>query len=252
MYREITENGLLMNDKMFITFNDLAWSAHCFYYRSVGDRKYCRIMSDTSFIYRLQKTPFEITPSEFEQNVLLDYVNISSYDLLVEHKLAENILEKIVGLQPDVSALQDFTFLDCDFSNKATNESIIKIYGLLSSVPGIWITGVSKIAHLLNSRLLVMLNLDVSNHFGILENSTGIIEWLKIMQAHALAVTQDFHAQGLHGTPEEYLSEKLGYSKQGCRKPLAKYLDEYYWLRFADNLPIPPVWVPTDYALTIH
>ena len=86
-----------MNEKKFtIKFSDLAWSAHCFYYRSVGDRKYCRIMSDTSFIQRLQRMPFEITPSEFEQKALLDYVNISSYDLLIEHKLAENMLEKIL------------------------------------------------------------------------------------------------------------------------------------------------------------
>jgi hypothetical protein len=25
---------------------------------------------------------------------------------------------------------------------------------------------------------------------------------------------------------------------------LVKYLDEYFWLRFGDNLPVPPRWVP--------
>ena len=97
-----------------------------------------------------------------------------------------------------------------------------------------------------------MLNLDISSHFGILEGNTGLIDWLRIMQTHALDITQDFRDQGLSGTPEDYLSEKLGYAKQGCSKSLAKYLDEYYWLRFADNMPVPPVWVPTDYASTLH
>ena len=105
-------------------------------------------------------------------------------------------------------------------------------------------TGVSKIAHLLNEKILVLLNLDISSHFGVLENSSGLIEWLKIMQGSAKQVTDDFYQRGFSGTPEEFISEKLGYMSHGCHKSLAKYLDEYYWLRFADDLPIPPPWIP--------
>ena len=240
-----------MNEKSFnINFHDMAWAAFCFYYRSIADRKYCNIMGDTVFIQKLRQTPFEITPSEFEQKVLLGYVNISSYDLLVGHKFAERLLEKIIGLQPEVSALQDLQLLNCNFSDSNVTERITRIYSLLSSVPGLWITGASKIAHLLNNKLHAPLNLDISTHFGLLEGSNGLVDWLKILQNNARQVTDDFHNQGFLGTPEEFISEKLGYTKNGCRKSLVKYLDEYYWLRFADNLPIPPRWTPLECAST--
>ena len=228
-----------------VTFNDLAWAALCFYYRSIADKKYCRIICDTPFIERLRQSPHEITPSEFEQKVLLDYVSISNYDLLIEHKIAEHLLESIVGLQLDVSALQGLTLLDCDLSDTDIADRIKRIYAALHSAPGLWVTGVSKIAHLLNDRLLALLNPDISAHFSLLDDTSGLISWTKILQDSATQVTRDFQDRGYPGTPEDFISEKLGYTRNGCHKSLAKYLDEYYWLRFADSLPIPPPWTPT-------
>ncbi len=228
-----------------LNFNDLAWAALCFYYRSVADRKYCKILGDSEFITRLRQTPFEIKPEEFEQKVLLDHVNIESYDLLIGHRLAERILQKIIGLQPDVAALRNMTLLDCDLSDSSIAERITRVYSTLYSIEGLWLTGVSKIAHLLNDKLLVLLNIDISTHFNILEGSSGLVEWLKIMQGSARQATDDFHNRGFSGTPEAFISEKLGYTSYGCHKSLAKYLDEYYWLCFADVLPIPPPWTPS-------
>jgi hypothetical protein len=121
----------------------------------------------------------------------------------------------------------------------------MRVYSTLFSIQGLWQTGVSKIAHLLNDKLLVLSNLDISSHFGVLEGGSGLVEWLKIMQGSARQVTDDFHNRGFSGTPEIFISEKLGYASHGCHKSLAKYLDEYYWLRFADVLPIPPPWTPS-------
>jgi len=243
--RKLTEaQPIVSKEQTKINFNDLAWAALCFYYRSIADRKYCKIMGDTEFITKLRQTPFEIKPAEFEQKVLLEHVNIESYDLLIECRLAEHILEKVIGLQPDVSALQNLTLLDCDLSDSDIVERIARIYSTLYSIQGLLLTGVSKIAHLLNDKLLVLLNLDISNHFGVLEGSSGLTEWLKIMQESARQVTSDFHDRGFSGTPEAFISEKLGYTRHGCHKSLVKYLDEYYWLRFADSLPIPPPWTP--------
>ncbi len=235
----------MVDTQTILTFNDLAWAALCFYYRSIADRKYCKIMGDTEFITKLRQTPFEIKPEEFEQKVILDHVNIESYDLLIGHRLAERILEKIIGLQPTVSALQDLTLLSCDLSDSNMAERITSVYSTLFSIQGLWLTGVSKIAHLLNDKLLVLLNLDISTHFGILEGSSGLVEWLKIMQGSARQATDDFHNRGFSGTPEAFISEKLGYTSHGCHKSLVKYLDEYYWLYYADVLPIPPPWTPS-------
>ena len=228
-----------------VNFNDIAWAAVCFYYRSIADRKYCKILGDTPFMEKLRQTPHDVTASEFEKKVLLDYVRIINYDVLIEHKLAERLLENIVGLQPYVSALQGLTLLDCDLSDSAIADRIEKIYTALYSVPGLWVTGVSKIAHLLNDKLLVLLNTDISDQFRLLDDSTAVINWSKFLQNSARQVTRDFEERGYQGTPEEFISEKLGYTRHGCHKSLVKYLDEYYWLRFADSLPIPPPWIPT-------
>jgi hypothetical protein len=108
----------------------------------------------------------------------------------------------------------------------------------------LWLTGTSKITHLLNNKLFAVLNLDISNHFGLLEGNTSLVQWLGVTQQNAQEVTQDFHEQGFSDSPEKYLSDKLGYTSLGYEKSLVKFLDEYFWLRFGDNLPIPPRWVP--------
>ena len=228
-----------------VNFNDIAWAAVCFYYKSVADIQYCKILGDKPFIEKLRETPHSITVSELEQKVLLDYVNIISDDVPIKHKLTERLLQNIIDLQPDVSSLQGLTLLDCDLSDSAIAKSIEKIYGSLSLIPGLWVTGVSKIAHLFNDKLLALLNLDISAHFVLQDDSVAFTAWLKFLQDSAKQVTRDFQERGYQGTPEEFISEKLGYARHGCHKSLVKYLDEYYWLRFSDNLPIPPPWIPT-------
>jgi len=201
-------------------------------------------MRDTAFLSKLREAPFDISPLEFEEKVILNHVNIENYDLLIGHNLAQNVLNKIVELQPEVSSLQNVTLLDCDLSDSEVTEKINRVYAGLYSIQGLWLTGVSKIAHLLNDKLFAILNLDISNHFGLLEGNTSLVQWLGVTQQNAQEVTQDFHEQGFSGSPEKYLSDKLGYTSLGYEKSLVKFLDEYFWLRFGDNLPVPPRWVP--------
>ncbi|MFC1875209.1 hypothetical protein ACFLY3_03600 [Chloroflexota bacterium] len=228
-----------------MNFNQLSWGALCFYYRSAGDNKYGRIMKDTSFLYRLRESPADISVAEFEEKVILGHVNIENYDLLIGHNLAGNVLAKIIELQPDISDLKDVSLRNCNLSDSEVVEKINRIYNALYSIRGLWLTGVSKISHLLNDRLLVLLNLDISNHFKLLEGNTNLIQWLKITQKNIQEVTEDFHKQGYSCSPEEFLSDKLGYTKYGYQKSLAKFIDEYFWLRFGDNLPVPPMWTPS-------
>jgi len=227
-----------------MNFNQLSWGAFCFYYRSGGDYRYGRMMKDTAFLSKLRRNPGDISPLEFEEKVILHHVNIENYDLLVGHNLARNILAKIIELHYDTSYLQDFTILDCDLSDENIVGKINRIYTGLYSVHGLWLTGVSKIAHLLNDELLPILNLNISNHFGLLEGDTSLLQWLRITQQNAREVVADFNNQGFQGLPSTYLSDKLGYSEMGYQKSLVKFLDEFFWLRFGDHLPLPPRWVP--------
>lgn len=227
-----------------MNFSQLSWGALCFYYRSIGDNKYSKIMRDTDFLARLRQEPFSINAKEFEEKVLLDHVNIENYDLLLGHGLAKSVLERIVKLQPVTSSLLDITLLDCDLSDTETINKINKIYASIYSISGLWLTGASKIVHLLNDKLFPILNLNISRHFGILEGDTNLIQWVKITQQNAREVIEDFQKRGLEGSVEKFLSEKLGYSRYGYEKSLVKFLDEFFWLRFGDNLPVPPRWVP--------
>jgi len=225
-------------------FSDLSWAAFCFYYRSVGDQKYGRIMRDTSFMSKLREVPSDISVSEFEQKVILDYVSIESYDLLIKHKLAESIVAKIVDLQPEISSLQNSTILNCSLSDEDIAERIKAIYLGFHEVHGLWVTGISKVLHLLNNELFPILNPDIADHFRLPEDKPIPVDWLTLIQQNAQEVTKDFHEHGFSGSPETFLSEKLGYTSTGYQKSLIKFIDEYYWLRVGDRLPIPPGWVP--------
>jgi hypothetical protein len=227
-----------------LDFNELAWAAVCFNYRSLGDNKYAKIMRDGSFIRRLRTAPSEISVDELEQKLVLDYIRVESYDLLVGHKLAGNILTTIGELEAETLSLSDISLLECDLSNADLVNKIRKVYEKLGAIYGLWLTGASKIAHILNDRLFIILSLDLSRHFKITEDGTGLVQWLSVMQENGLQVAQDFQERGFHGSPEQFLSDNLGYTDLGYQKSLVKFLDEYYWLRFGDNLPIPPRWTP--------
>ena len=104
--------------------------------------------------------------------------------------------------------------------------------------------GVSKIAHVLNHRLFVPVNVSTLSYFGLFGEADGFIKWLEIAQQNAREIVDDFDNLGFDGTPEDYLSERLGYVNVGCHKSLARFIDEYFWLRIGENLPVPPKWIP--------
>ena len=186
----------------------------------------------------------DINIKEFEEKLILSHINIENYDLLIGNNLARQVLAEIVKLQPEMALLKDVTLLDCDLSNSDLTDDITKVYQSLYSINGLWLTGVSKIAHLLNDRLFALLNLDISSHFNLLGGTTNLLQWLKITQQNMQEVATSFREQGFSGSPEQFLSDKLTYSEHGCQKSLVKFLDEYFWIRFGDNLPIPPKWAP--------
>lgn len=88
-------------------------------------------------------------------------------------------MAEIVKLQPELAALKNVTLLDCDLSDNNLTEGIVKVYQSIYSINGLWLTGVSKITHLLNDNLFALLNLDISNHFKLLEGTTSLVQWLK-------------------------------------------------------------------------
>jgi len=199
-------------------------------------------MSDSKFLERLRYTPEEVSHKEFEEKAILGFINIQNYDLLIGHKLSENILTKIINMRDDLSIIRDLSLIECNFDDQRVVSVINQIYSELR-VDGLWITGASKIAHILNDKLLPPISLDIARHFGI-QYKTDVTSWLRRMQWDIQEATDDFEGQGIKGTPNRFLSDKLGYVVCGYEKSLIKFADEYYWLCYGDGLPIPPEWTP--------
>lgn len=66
---------------------------------------------------------------------------------------------------------------------------------------------------------LILVKLDISEHFRLLDGSTALVDWLKIMQESARQVTSDFHDEGFSGSPEVFLSERLATSRVTVTNP---------------------------------
>lgn len=224
-------------------FGDLGWAALLHYYQSNKDRRYVRLFGDGEFISKLRETPWDVSYPEFEAKVISGFVNSLGLRLPVGTR-GGNVLAEIIRLRSCTSRLKGVSLLDCDLSDKSLLENIKEIYQGLGSIDGLWVTGITKIAHALNDSLFVILDLRIAENFSLRDEADDYIEWLVLTQQHALQVTSDFEAQGLSGSPEAFLSEKLGYSSYGCQKSLARFIDEYFWLTAGENLPIPPKWLP--------
>jgi len=226
-----------------VKFSDLAWAALLHHYKSSGDTKYVKLFRDTAFISKLRQTPWDVSYEEFETKVISGFVNSIGLRLPVGTR-GGNILAEIIKLRHCTHSLQGVRLLNCDLTNEDLLKNIRQIYNEFSTVDGFWVTGISKIAHVLNDFLFVVLDLRTSKYFGLRGDADDYIRWLGIAQQHAVEVTRDFHVLGLPGSPEAFLAEKLGHSNYGCHKSLARFIDEYFWLTISENLPIPPNWVP--------
>jgi hypothetical protein len=227
-------------------FNELAWAAFCFYYRSGGDRRYSAIMCDTEFLKKFRKEPETLGLREIQEKVILGYINIQNYDLLVGHRLTETLLMKIIGLNKEIAFLQNRSLADCDLQDKELDHAVNQVYAELQ-IDGLWVTGASKIAHLLSDSLLPPISVNISRHFDI-NWKIGVIPWLKRIQHEIREAEEDAASLHIGEAPHVYLSRKLGYLSpgKGFCKSMVKFADEYYWLRFGDNLPVPPAWNPAE------
>jgi len=226
-----------------LKFRDLGWAALFHYYQSNKDRRYVRLLGDGEFISKLREAPWDVSYPEFEAKVISGFVNSLGLRLPVGTR-GGNILAEIIRLRSCTSSLEGVSLLDCDLSSKSLLKDIKEIYQGLGSIDGLWVTGITKIAHVLNDSLFVILDQRIAENFSLRDEADDYIDWLVLTQQHAREVAGDFEAQGLSGSPEVFLSEKLGYSSYGCQKSLARFIDEYFWLTSSENLPIPPKWLP--------
>jgi hypothetical protein len=229
-----------------VKFEQLAWGAVCFYYRSSGDHKYADIIKDHAFIRTLRINPEALSLEEFEQKVIYGYLNLDKRDQEISHKVSEKALPRVILLKKDVISVQKENIHSADLDNKETCDFIDHIYSGLF-VDGLWITGVSKIAHLLNDQLLPPVDRAMSSKFKMGSEKFSVMPLLRTIKREIQEAEEDYLKMPVKAAMEDFISESIGYTSRGFRKSLIKLVSEYYWLLHSEGLPIPPKWIPSRF-----
>jgi len=229
-------------------FNDIAWAAFLDWYLAGKNNKYVRLFANKHLVYALRAQPSSVDFKDFYNKVVSDFLN-SWGRMFIREETARDIYTAITDMNPFIIQIRGESLLECDLTDDGGVCGVIhKIYERLSDIWGINMTGISKIAHILNDSLFVLIDNNIREEYkkvyGISKSAEGYINWMRMMQAQAKEVVADFYMQGFTGSPEIFLSHQLGYDSEGCIKSIAKFLDEYYWLTITHGVPIPPKWIP--------
>lgn len=129
-----------------------------------------------------------------------------------------------------------------------TATRIKNLYDAIRSIDRCGPTVVSKILFVLFPKLCMMWDGPIREHWGTTDNGQGYVGFLR----HPSAEMAKSVSLGRRDRPEDYVSRRL--YAEGKRKTLAKYLDEYLWIKITnidqidehdmpfDLLP-PPEWL---------
>jgi hypothetical protein len=217
----------------------LAWGAFVFACENASARSeefYRGLATDEGFLRRL---PVSAQPEDLARlrEFLVNYgVHYAPKDLPVQYaRIWPQITRHASRLVPE-------NLLTCDLSDGSeTAERIAATYTPLQD-GRVWggDTVAAKVAHFLNVDLFVMWDNYIKGTFGLV-GPKGYVEYLRLAQAAGREAAQDFEVLALPGTPETYLSEKLGYP---MTRPFTKLLDDYYWVTITKKWPArPPEWL---------
>jgi len=238
-----------------MTFKELAWGA--FFYRLVTnyDSSYRKLFAEVSLLTKLRQDPSAVSPDEFKGSVITFLNEWGGRHIRKDAEVAEVLLSSLSGLQDKFQNLSNDTLITINFGHK--EELIQEIFdylrriswenrGLSRSVTvHLGETFASKLAHIMNPSLFVMWDDGIAWRFWehkMIESLWDYAGFLKLMQEEAGSVISDFQASAGNEDPALFLSRKFGYP---IPKTLAKFLDEYNWLRSQKNLDIvsPPEWL---------
>lgn len=217
-------------------FSDLAWGSFVFANLTKHDFTYQALVNDKKFLGLLQTEP---SLNEFQQ--LRDF--LVNYGVHYARKdLADQYLRIWPVIRSHVYSLNSETLVGCDLHNRELQDSIRHVFSHLQW-PHVWggDTVASKVLHFFNTQLFVMWDSDIQvsyEKFG----AQGYLEFLGIMQTHAIEAVNTFQQLGLSVELADFLSQELGYQAQ---RPLTKFLDDYNWVTITKGWPATlPEWLP--------
>lgn len=215
-----------------VKFRDLAWGALVyanFTKDSQGERIYDSLVSDKTFLKRLQENP---SLHDFEK--LRDFlVHFGVHQ--APKTLPQQHLRLWPQLKPHVKLLRNEILEMCDLSDSKMQNAIKSAFGYLQW-PNTWggDTVASKVLHFFNVRLFVIWDSNIQSAYRKPFGPEGYLEFLSEMQIKAREAVKDFKQLLLPGSPESFLSQRLGYP---TTRPLTKFVDEYNWISITKGWP---------------
>lgn len=203
-----------------------------------GDQSYVQLFEVQGFLPQLRRSPDMVEATSI-RNHLIRFLNQWRCQLADNDDMAVRIREGIVRIAQLVNLFDTMTLLDVDMH---THNSLIRqIFTELDDVHGLGSTSTAKILHILNPAVFMPWDQPIRKEFAEHTGSWWYDDFLVWTQRIAHNVRNDFRRSFPDDEPQDYLSGKLGYDPP---KTLAKFIDEFLWLRVTKQVHIPPPWHP--------
>jgi hypothetical protein len=226
------------------SFDDLAWGAFMYWVSSYGgniggDQAYVELFKAQDFLRELRQSP-EIVSSASIREYLIRFLNQWRCQLADSEDMAERIRGGIIGITEMLHRFDTMTLLGVDMH--AHKSLVRQIATKLDDIHGLGPTSTAKILHVLNPAVFIPWDQPVRKEFGERSRSWWYDDFLVWAQKVAHHVRDDFKEEfSPDDEPEAYLSRKLDYSPP---KTLAKFIDEFFWIKVTKGIHIPPPWHP--------
>lgn len=150
----------------------------------------------------------------------------------------KGLTETLRKLEPEFALLRGKRFLDSElFDDKTVCDAIKKIYGDLKLIPHVGSTTISKILHLLNPEIFVMLDGKILKGYHDDENkhvnhsANGYVEFLKDSQRKFLTMTDEV------GKTIDMMEKEL--RNQHPNRTIANLIDIYNWKTYHPENCLP-------------
>jgi len=240
-----------------LTFGELAWAAYIYAIVTQGDKAYWKVEQERKFIDDFVRAPTSSKINQVESVVVERFLNrwggcrISSEKT---SRIAGEIVKQLKTLEAaDLDSLSALSIGDVGAGRLSDNcaTRIKNLYDALLSIDGCGPTVVSKILFVLFPKLFVMWDWPIRRYVRsskwpiATDDAEGYVAFLHLGGQMAKSVSDDFRdTVGGRDRPEDYLSCRL--YADGKTKTLAKYLDEYLWIRITNIGEIDEQYMPFD------
>jgi len=244
-----------------LTFGELAWAAYIYAIVTQGDKAYWKVEQSRKLIDGFVRAPRGSDLEKIEEVVVEQFLNGWGLCRIPEGKMrgiANGIaheLEKLDAVERDSLSRLSIGDIGAGRLSDKSATRIKNLYDALRCIDGCGPTVVSKILFVLFPKLFIMWDGPIRNYLRSSEQpmrkdeSEGYVVFLHFGGKMAKGVSDDYRGTlSQSDTPEDYLSCRL--NAQGKTKTLAKYLDEYLWIKITKigeigHLFPPPEWLTT-------